>query len=208
MRNIIFILSLFLLSLTANAQTIVPLDKAKDYMPLPRTVYVKDVNSVLDKYVGFWEGEYKNKTYQLDIEKIESLPSIAFETMTFDALLIRFKIKDNSTGVELYNTLNMSINDNIIKSSPNLKEMNENRYACVYHSPNRSQSRCGDFGDMFIDFINPLKLEVYVERGFYVNYIYDGVNNCPNGSVYPPFPKEKADALVLTKVTSQPGLGN
>lgn len=212
MRNILIIFSLLFISNISNAQLVVPIDEVNDYIDiygiLPKDKYFKDVNGILDKYEGAWEGIHDNKTYYFEITKLIEEPS-RFNPLTLrDDLLIKFKIVDNSTNTTLYDTYNLS-SDLLIKRS-SFREITENKQVMTYVGGDKGKVNCGDIGDIYLEpFALNTKLKVYVEPDSIVFYVEDGQPHpCPDGRILPPFPDNENDALILTKLTSQPSLGN
>ena len=94
-------------------------------------------------------------------------------------------------------------------SSGSVRRITTNSYQLNYYGDTEEQASCGDNGAMVIEYTGlSLKVHVIQRKAHFV--ITDGwLNPCDGVNVVFPFPKKKADALVLTKVTSQqPGLGN
>lgn len=82
-------------TLSCKAQ-IIPIESKKNYIgtgiSLPDNVtYIKDVNNILDRYVGIWKGDYDGKNYQLIITKYIN----TYNGIMEDCLLMRYLI----TGV-------------------------------------------------------------------------------------------------------------
>ena len=97
MKKIIYLSVLLVFGLTMNAQKIIPLENKYSYKIINRNeeIYFKDVNNILDKYVGTWKGTYGNKKYEFSISKSVR----TFETMKFDRLLIRYIVTDLNGNV-------------------------------------------------------------------------------------------------------------
>lgn len=109
MKKIIFILATLFIIFSCKAQHIIPVEEAVNYRNTEGGllgdrdyVYVKDVNNLLDKYVGTWKGTYNNKNYEFKIVKITTDDG----ELKKDLLLMRYKITDSS-GTVLANTLNL-----------------------------------------------------------------------------------------------------
>ena len=97
MRNVLSIVIIFLL-LSCKAQTIA-IEDFQDYVKqnkhgLLNGGYIKDVNNVLDKFVGTWKGTQNSKNYEFVIVKVTKNDGVLKE----DKLLMRYKITD-SNGV-------------------------------------------------------------------------------------------------------------
>ncbi|WP_157761307.1 DUF6705 family protein [Chryseobacterium camelliae] len=99
MKNILNIIGL-ILSTYFTAQT-VSLETMAQCIPgsCPTTTYVKDVNNLLDKYVGTWKGSLNGKNYEFNFIKRENF---GFEdNLKRDRLIGRLKIT-NSNGIVEY----------------------------------------------------------------------------------------------------------
>lgn len=211
MRYIYLLASLFLLSLNTNAQTIIPLEEAWEYLENNRGntakhKYYKDVNNILDKYEGTWEGAYNNKKFTFEITKEEGVKYTSTSLTSRDNLLIQYKVTDINTGQVIQDKFDSSV---IQLPLGTLQGITANSYQLNYYGDTEEQASCGDNGAMVIEHTG-LSLKVHViQRKTYFAVTEGWVNPCDGVNVVFPFPKKKADALVLTKVTSQqPGLGN
>ncbi len=175
----IFILGITtLIVLSCNAQ-ILPMEQAyvyyeNDEIGLPENItYVKDVNHILDKYVGVWIGSYQNKTYELRIMKHTLEGSYG---LLEDILLLRYIIKDNNTNAVLVDTTNLpNENGKVVKG---LYLAEDGIYKLFY---NGMESLCGQQGTMYLAIIPPdyttLKMFIYPDSEL-INSI-----DCPNGEV-------------------------
>lgn len=145
MRKIITILVVLLYSVIVQAQVIVPVDKVGEYFSnnknIPEHIYYKDVNKVLNKYVGTWEGVYKNRTYYFEITKQIKVRSNNFPMTFRDDLLIKFKITDNKSKKVIRNTFNLP-NDLLIASSL-LRDITATKQIMLYFGGNNKQVNCG-----------------------------------------------------------------
>lgn len=202
MRKIITILVVLLYSVVVQAQVIVPVDKVGEYFSnnknIPEHIYYKDVNKVLNKYVGTWEGVYKNQTYYFEITKQIKVRSNNFPMTFRDDLLIKFKITDNKSKKVIRNTFNLP-NDLLIASSL-IRDITATKQIMLYFGGNNKQVNCGDIGNIYLEpFDKNRKLKVYVVPQSMVFYVEDGVHPCPGGRILPPFPDSKETALILTK---------
>ena len=202
MKRLIFIIYVVFCIQILNAQFIVPVDKVNKYITeygiLPDHTYYKDVNKVLNKYVGTWEGVYKNQTYYFEITKQTKVRSSIFPSVFRDDLLIKFKITDNRSKKVIRNTFNLP-DDSLINLSL-LTEITENKHVMLYYGGDNEQVNCGDIGDIYLEpFDKNQKLRVYVVPQSMVFYVEDGVHPCPGGRILPPFPDSKETALILTK---------
>ncbi|OOG63038.1 DUF6705 family protein [Flavobacterium sp. A45] len=97
MKKLIYLSMLLVFGLTMNAQKIIPLENKYGYKIINRDeeIYFKDVNNILEKYVGTWKGIYGNKKYEFRIVKHTG----SFKVMKFDELLVRYIITDLNDNV-------------------------------------------------------------------------------------------------------------
>ncbi|MDC3388879.1 hypothetical protein OAX11_05160 [Flavobacteriaceae bacterium] len=100
MKNLILIATLLVTSFIAVGQEIVPLETKYSTNFLARDVYFKDVNGVLNKFIGTWKYQNINTIFEITFYKRENISSI--HNCTSDDLLAKFKLIIN--GVEQYNT--------------------------------------------------------------------------------------------------------
>ncbi len=96
---------LILASISCKAQQIAPIETKIDYIKqgigIPENItYLKDVNHVLDKYVGVWKGTNDSKNYEFRIVKYTDL----YDGLSEDKLQMRYIITD-ANGIELENTI-------------------------------------------------------------------------------------------------------
>lgn len=103
MKTIIKILTLTLISLNVNCQTL-PLNGLEE----PNTGgYLKDMDNVLPFWVGTWKGQLNNKEYTI---QLVSFPQHLFSFSTeryyyIDELMGKFKVVDLTTNDILYDDL-------------------------------------------------------------------------------------------------------
>lgn len=107
MKKIIILGSLILISLACRAQNTIPIENLVDYIGGENKGladyninYVKDINNLLDKYVGIWVGTTNNKNYEFRVTKYLD----SFEGVYEDKLIIKYIISDISTNNILVNT--------------------------------------------------------------------------------------------------------
>ncbi|MDA9339700.1 hypothetical protein N9Q68_01880 [Polaribacter sp.] len=77
MKNLGIVLMVLLTTLSCKAQHIIPVEDVVEYRNSEGGllgdrdyVYVKDINNLLDKYVGTWKGTYSGKNYEFKVIKI------------------------------------------------------------------------------------------------------------------------------------------
>lgn len=104
MKKVLLLGFLILTVLSCKAQSIIPIEKKIDYRKAGKGIpdnitYIKDVNHVLDKYVGTWKQTYDSKTYEFRMAKVTN----KMGRITEDRLLMRFMVTD-SNGTILTNT--------------------------------------------------------------------------------------------------------
>ena len=158
MKNIFFII-LTIFTTTFNAQT-VSLETMAQCYSNPQTCpdnpeYVKDVNGLLDKYIGTWKGTLDGKTYEFNFIKKQNVGETG--KTKWDILIGRLKIT-NANGVEEFNNFNKSDDDANLgyNFQPNL-----NTYL-VWFSGNKIG--CNDSGYLYLrkpDTSTKLKIDFY-----------------------------------------------
>ncbi|QTD36295.1 hypothetical protein JL193_08965 [Polaribacter batillariae] len=158
MKKLNIILVFTLLSLSCKAQHIIPVEKVVEYRNTNEGllgdkdyVYVKDINNLLDKFVGTWKGIYESKNYEFEIIKITDDRGEVKE----DMLLMRYKITDAS-GNLIENTLNLP-NDNmyVIRGEYLAKT---GSYVLDYMG---KKGECGQNGTIFIS-ANGNKMDLFL----------------------------------------------
>ncbi len=200
MKNYITIIALLISSFSCIAQqynNIVPLEDYYSYgegkEQVPQGTYFKDINNVLNKYVGTWKGMFEGRNYTLKIQKSSDSSKI----MKTDILYIRYSIKE-ADGTILEKTID-DTNASALPGSLFVKDK-PNTYWLLYWGKDEQEIECGNVGDMFIEtFENNNKLKMYVQPEAMVFWKHEGEPDpCPNGRVLPPFPEED-EAMILTK---------
>lgn len=104
MKNRLFIFTLFLIITSCIAQTVSLETMAQcnsQQESCPNATYIKDINNLLNKYVGTWEGTLNGKSYKFNFVKKENLG----EVVKWDFLIGRLKIT-NSNGIVEYDSFN------------------------------------------------------------------------------------------------------
>src|SRR5699024_8529723 len=152
MKNYITIIALFIVSLSCKAQynNIVPLENYYSYgegkNQVPQGTYFKDVNNVLNKYVGTWKGEFDGKQYTLKAHK--SSRTTTSGKMKKDLIYIRYTIKD-ANGNIIEKTIGDS-NTSALQGKL-FDKNNPNVYSLLYWGKDDQEIKCGNIGDMFIE---------------------------------------------------------
>lgn len=189
MKNLNIILIIFAFTtLSCKAQHIIPVEKAVEYRNTNEGllgdkdyVYVKDVNNLLNKYVGVWKGSYNFKNYEFRIIKITEDDG----ELKKDLLLIRYKITDN-IGNTIVSTLNLANNDKYIIKGDYLGKSGS--YALSYLGLN---AECGQNGDIFISIHgnNYEKMSLFLSVSGEIYY------ECTTGAVEQVLPIEQMELI-------------
>jgi hypothetical protein len=127
--------------------------------------YIKDLNNVLDKYVGTWKGVYDTKNYEFEVIKFTEEHTDGILNYKEDLLLIRYKVTTNS-GTELVNTLNLSNNHMHTINGSYLTT--NGTYVLSYLG---TKGECGQNGTVYISVSgtnnNTMRLGLYVDGEIY-----------------------------------------
>lgn len=202
MKNIILIISLFLVSHTIEAQKIVPIEQKYQEIKNnegkgPKKAYYKDVNKVLDKYVGEWETTYNNKIFYFKISKITKVPNMYFKDIQSDRLKVQYKITDKKTGKVVQDKFKASskqISDGMVEY------LTKDTYPLNYYADTKEQIGCGDRGLMLLSYDSKNKLKVHVIPRQVTYIVIEGKPDpCAGVSVDLPFPRSEGKAMTLTK---------
>lgn len=145
MKKLIVLGCMLIIAISCKAQTIVPVEKSIDYMiagnGIPDGTYLKDVNNLLNKYIGTWKGTYEGKNYTFVITKFKDV----FLGITEDKLLIRYLIT-TTNGVVIEDTRSLSDTSTyVIEGSFFSKDLSY--YGLNFFGKN---SICGNQGTVFI----------------------------------------------------------
>ena len=94
-----YILFVYIFTITicnsSAQQIIIPVENYIDYwdnddLEIPDGAHIKDVNGLLDKYVGTWKGTYQGKNYEFYIKKVTLKSKVS--NLLKDRLIMRYKI--------------------------------------------------------------------------------------------------------------------
>lgn len=190
MKKILILGFIVLSIISCKAQTIVPIERMGDYIDagdgIPDNTYLKDVNNLLDKYVGTWKGDYLGKNYTLFITKT----TYTFDKVTFDELRIRYLII-SSNNIVLEDTRN-SLDNNTYVIRGYYFNKNLTSYASNFTG---KKSMCGNAGTVFIRIKNATN--TLMSFGFEPDKIMISEGTCPGLKLAElTFPK---DGLMLIK---------
>lgn len=174
MKKIITILTITLISVSCKAQSILPIEDVVNYRDtetgIPKNItQIKDVNGLLNKFIGVWKGTYNNKKYEFRI--VKNTRQSKTRNLTEERLLVRYKITNN-VGTVIEDTTTLP-NDSwyIIKGSYYDKD---DGYILYYQG---KKYQCGQNGNVFISTygINDNKLQLFLA------VTGDIMGDCPNG---------------------------
>lgn len=150
--------------------------------------YVKDLNNIRDKYVGTWRGTRDGKTVTFYIEKYTRVSDLSTPNITFDELLIRYRITAGSNVI--IDTTSLEDTNPLVISSSYLA--NSGSYVFHYIA---KESKCGQSGHLYVDYdsVNTqLRTTINLEHRF-----VDGAQ-CKGVDLYKYIPKY----LVLSKISN------
>lgn len=186
-------------SLPNMAQEIIPIEQESSYFNSlsndeePQNIYFKDINHMLNKYMGTWTGTYKDKTYEIkidDVLKTQSDP--LWNAIKYDNLIARYRITDAS-GTVIKNTFNLSDQSPEVLEGLGYDKKKKGIYTLIYIGEN---TKCGNSGTIYLDINSAhtqLKLHILPDD------VLISDEDCPSGYQKPPFPDEDETPMVLTK---------
>lgn len=170
----ILILGIILFSnVSCKAQNVMPIETIINYIKaengVPETItYFKDINNLLEKYVGTWKGMYGNKNYEFRISKYISI----YDGLSEDILLIRYLITD-ANGIIIEDTRSELDSKCTITGY----YVDQPSYVLSYVGKNYI---CGQSGDVFIGIVkntNNTQMKLFLAQK---NVLLNSVD-CPNG---------------------------
>jgi len=183
MKKLLILGFIIIFHLSCKAQTIMPIETLTNYIykenGIPKTItYFKDINHLLDKYVGTWKGTYNNRNFEFNITKHTSI----YDGLSQDELLIRYFIT-TSSGTIIEDTRsetndNCSIEGNYIKNA---------YYALTYSG---RDTQCGQSGNIFITMVkntNNTQMKLFLEQ----DQVLLHEETCPNGRTPQVLPMEQ-----------------
>lgn len=194
MKNKILLALLIVSILSCKAQ-IVPVEQVVnnfDNVEEGVTTHIKDVNNVLDNYVGSWIGSYNGKDYTFVITE----KTIVFDeeyNIYADVLIMKHKIVDESALTIIEDTTILPDEDaHSIGLHFKLNSSGGLTYILDYGG---NHSDCGQLGEIYITLFNnnqQLHLILLPDN----DTIYNFDEACPNGIAEQLMP---TDLVVLTK---------
>ena len=156
MKNILILISL--LATTSLSAQILPVEDLNEVTGnIPEQItgirHIKDVNGVLNIYVGIWKGTFNGKTLELVIKKYTRDHSLYVqdyhpEPLLWDELIAKYKIVGQH-GETIENTLDMS-NDSLELTMKH-RFYDLTTYTFNYYGKNHM---CGDNGILFLWYKN------------------------------------------------------
>jgi hypothetical protein len=146
-------------TIPSAAMTIVPVETLINYdisnTEIPVDTYFKDVNHLLDKYIGVWKGTYNNYSYEFRINQILG----GYGDWQEDRLAIRYVITDPS-GTVVENTIALP-NDSPYVIKGRYFTKTTHGYILDYFGKN---AICGQEGEMDIscksDVLSPTQMKL------------------------------------------------
>ncbi|AYN05058.1 DUF6705 family protein [Flavobacterium sp. 140616W15] len=146
MKNILT-LGLIILSIISCKAQVLPVENVVNYVNskdgIPKNITsIKDVNHLLDKFIGTWKGTYDGKNYEFKVLKI----TVDLGRLTEEKLVMRYLIT-NSNGTVIEDTRTLP------DSSPYVIRgyyLEEDTYFLTYIGKN---AKCGQKGTLLIDFL-------------------------------------------------------
>lgn len=145
MKKIITVVSLIIITLSCKAQQIVPVEKMIEYRDsdteIPKGTYLKDVNNLLEKYIGTWKGTYDSKNFTFVVTKIKH----DFLGVSVDELLIRYLITTTSGNI-IEDTRSLPDADPLVIEG-NYISNSKGYYVLNYLGKN---TECGQSGEVYI----------------------------------------------------------
>lgn len=172
------------LSISTKAQVTISLEQADAYLSTPDGIpedvsYVKDVNHILPKFVGVWKGMADGKTVELHLNQFLHLPSSA-DGFKIDQIAGRLLIKDQATGSVLYNTLNVTNNEDT--DFKGYYPINGS-YVMIFSNKN-DINNCMDDGKVYISVNNTTLVNMTMNFYRTQEIMFEG--QCPNFATYIP----------------------
>ena len=187
MKNILYIGCIILSTISCKAQ-ILPVEEVVNYRNaeegIPENItYIKDVNHLLDKYIGTWEGADSGKNYEVTINKITV--ESEYRDLTRDELFMRYKIT-NTNGTVIINTLPLPDSNTLVLKGEYLDPAGS--YVLYYQG---EDADCGQNGDVFISVYgtNNTQMQLFLQ-------VYGEVVECTTGYAEQVLPIEP---IILTK---------
>ncbi|MCT2564276.1 DUF6705 family protein [Chryseobacterium herbae] len=199
MKNSLFILTFLCMILSCKAQVIGSLEQFEECSRRPNRdqegcpdleniTYVKDANNRLDQFVGTWKGNYGGKQYEIKLEKKINYKSDPSDNRSFDRLIGRILVKDNSGNI-IYTS--MSKTDN---KTSFFGDNFQHRGYVMYFVGNY---KCLESGNVFIEtrLNNPNEMKLFYSQD--KDGLITSPSQCPNFETFEPL--LPTEVMILTK---------
>ncbi|WP_166924645.1 DUF6705 family protein [Flavobacterium poyangense] len=145
MKKITILACLIIITLSCKGQQIIPLEKLIEYRDTEADIvdgtYLKDINGLLDKYLGTWKGNYDNINYTFIFTKNKS----EIRGLFIDQLYVRYLIT-TTTGNVIEDTRSLPNADVLIIKGDYISK-SLGYYVLNYFGKN---TECGQSGEVFI----------------------------------------------------------
>lgn len=187
MKKLLILGFIILTTLSCKAQNIVPIETMINYIRaekgIPETVtYFKDVNHLLDRYLGVWKGTYNNRIYEFRVTKYLSI----YDGLSEDTLIFRYLITD-ANGTVLEDTRSTPDDGHYLIRGHYL---DKTHYVLSYGGRDFS---CGQSGEVYIWTLNNnTQMKLFLAP----DHILLNTVECPNGRAAQILPTEQ---MLLTK---------
>ncbi|MAW96934.1 MULTISPECIES: DUF6705 family protein [unclassified Leeuwenhoekiella] len=142
------ILIIFFAYSSTEAQTIIPVEESYKYIGTSggylgnnSSVYVKDVNNKLEKFLGTWTGSANGYNYEFTVTK----RTIKFGAIKEDELVLHYTITDDQGSV-LESTSGLSDDNPLVMKNGHMNELGS--YVFSY---NGMSTECGQSGDFYFN---------------------------------------------------------
>ncbi|WP_271784517.1 DUF6705 family protein [Aquimarina algiphila] len=145
MSKVLIFKSISWVTIISCSAQVIPVEKHQYYIDnqidFSSTTYFKDVNGVLDKFVGTWKGTVNSKNYELRFFK----NTLSYKGFKKDEILGRYKIT-SSNGTVIENTLSLQKDNPLILASGYVDPKNTKGYVFYYLG---REDNCGQNGELF-----------------------------------------------------------
>jgi len=123
MKNIVYIITLLISTFIFAQETIVPIEQMPSYSITDQnngTYYFKDVNNVLDKFVGTWKYETANESLEITFYKVlyEAYGNDFIDELDCNFIYIK-------NGVTVFDTSTINPDDKYFITGAYLRDLNK-----------------------------------------------------------------------------------
>jgi len=204
MKNILYIIAI-VFSFSANAQTIVPLEEMLKPEHPTNNVYYKDVNGLLNKFLGTWVYSDSQHYLKIVVSKVTNqslgvkLGPMFIGNISEDFIEVRYQYKVN--GIEKYNTILAT--EDWITNGNLFADSSFNTVKVNHIEPSLTSSPRGKDAKLELKFIAPqtMTLGSQPQLNWKWKYVPSGKNftTYPNGDTYDQSDYIIPQDLTLTK---------